>query len=396
MVHRLRRTLRELPRPSSTPALWRRPEEEFLSLKRRRTSLLERLDTARNARAYWLEELSEYQRNLSVLQYLSLAIILITSMLGYLAYPLIYRWFFRTGERIKGLTAGGATFGPQTLVGFLAGVVIAIIVLLALFSTLVGEGTLMAHSGFRLGFGALAVLILGSAGAIVGSNYFGPSRARDPYASYHHSEAPKLLDTSVIIDGRIYDVAVNGFLGGLLIVTNSVLRELQALSDSADERKRLKGRRGLELLRKMQENPMVQLEIFDDSGFDAQSKGTDEQLMLLAEAMGAIVITNDTNLNRVATLRDVRVVNMNALANAVKVNHVPGEYIDLEITDRGKQHGQGVGYLDDGTMVVVEDGEPYIGRHKTVRLTSVSQTVQGRLLFGRVDAAEQGGGDGHR
>src|SRR5690606_34454640 len=118
--------------------------------------------------------------------------------------------------------------------------------------------------------------------------------------------------------GRIHDVAVFGFLGGLLIVTHSVLRELQALSDSADERKRLKGRRGLELLRKMQENPLIELETFDDSFLDAHSKGTDEQLILLAEEMGAEVVTNDSNLIRVATLRQVRVLNMHSLATAVK------------------------------------------------------------------------------
>jgi uncharacterized protein YacL len=137
------------------------------------------------------------------------------------------------------------------------------------------------------------------------------------------------------------------------------------------------------------------VKIFDDSDLYDGARATDEQLIVVAQSMGAAVVTNDYNLNRVAAIRDVQVINLNALANAVKTRHVPGDMIEIHITDRGKQRGQGVGYLEDGTMVVVEDGEPYIRQTRTVKLTSVTQTVQGRLIFGRVDLAEEearGGG----
>ncbi len=174
------------------------------------------------------------------------------------------------------------------------------------------------------------------------------------------------------------------------MVTNSVLRELQNMADSADERKRAKGRRGLELLRKMQDDPRLDVRVFDDIwASTCQAHGTDEQLILVAQAMDGVVVTNDYNLNRVAAIRDVRVININALANAVKTNHLPGDMIEIHIIDRGKQRGQGVAYLDDGTMVVVEDGEPYLRQTKVIKLTSVTQTVQGRLIFGRVDLAEE-------
>jgi uncharacterized protein YacL len=200
---------------------------------------------------------------------------------------------------------------------------------------------------------------------------------------------PRLLDTSVVIDGRVQDIAAAGFMGGLLVVTNSVLRELQTLADSSDERRRSKGRRGLELVRKMQEDPRIDIRVFDDDQLGLRGFGTDEQLIYVANELGGVVATNDYNLNRVAAIRNVRVININELANAVKTNHIPGDFIEIAIVDRGKQHGQGVGYLPDGTMVVVEDGEPYIGHTETIKLTSVTQTVAGRLIFGRVDLARE-------
>jgi uncharacterized protein YacL len=174
-----------------------------------------------------------------------------------------------------------------------------------------------------------------------------------------------------------------------MIISNSVLRELQTMADSSDERKRSRGRRGLELVRKMQDDSRLDMRFFDDTVFDATAHGADEHLISTAQAMDAVVVTNDYNLNRVAAIKDVRVININALANAVKTNHLPGDIIEISILDKGRQRGQGVGYLDDGTMVVIEDGEPYVKQTKVIKLTSVTQTVQGRLIFGRVDAVDE-------
>jgi uncharacterized protein YacL len=284
--------------------------------------------------------------------------------------------------------------GP-ILVGFFAGMILAVLVLLALFTSVSSRYTSLDLPAFRLAFGTFVTLALGVSGALVGASYFSPPPPeQDPFEDYRRPAPPSLLDSSVLIDGRIYEVAANGFIGGCLIVTTSVLDELQALADSGDERKRGKGKRGLDLVNKMKNDTRLDLAVHDDSRFDRQARGADEHLILVAQAMGGQVVTNDYNLNRVATARDVRVINLNALANAVKTNHVPGDFIEIDISDRGKQRGQGVGYLADGTMVVIEDGEPFIGKAKTIKLTSISQTQAGRLLFGRVDAAEGDGGNG--
>ena len=359
----------------------------FDRLRAHRQRLKDRID-------FWEAEYKNYRHDIDILNFLGIAVVLVFVLLGYLLYPLTYRGLSRLSVQMDNITAGLEQRTAQATVGFFAGLVIAVVIMLAVFNTFSVEYSFLSYGWFRLLFGAFIVILLGLSGSLVGINYFAPAAEDDPYREYRRPSPPKLLDTSVIIDGRIHEIASTGFLGGLQIVTNSVLRELQLMADSADERKRSKGRRGLELVRKMQDDPRLDIDVLDDSRFDRQAKGTDEQLILVAKAMNAHVVTNDYNLNRVAAIRDVRVININALANAVKTNHLPGDLIDIEIIDRGKQRGQGVGYLDDGTMVVIEDGEPSIGKFKTIKLTSVSQTVQGRLLFGRVDLAEGYQNDG--
>ncbi|MBN2081929.1 TRAM domain-containing protein [bacterium] len=353
----------------------------FDRLRAHRQRLRDRID-------FWEQEYANYRHDIDVLNFLGIDVVLVFVLLGYLLYPLTYRGLSRLSVQLDNLTAGLEQRTAQATVGFFAGLVIAVVIMLAVFNTFSVDYSFLSYGWFRLLFGAFIVIVLGLSGSLVGINYFAPATEDDPYGEFRRTSPPKLLDTSVIIDGRIHEIAATGFLGGLQIVTNSVLHELQLMADSADERKRSKGRRGLELVRKMQDDPRLDIEVLDDSRFDRQAKGTDEQLILVAKAMSAHVVTNDYNLNRVAAIRDVRVININALANAVKTNHLPGDLIDIEIIDRGKQRGQGVGYLDDGTMVVIEDGEPWISKFKTIKLTSVSQTVQGRLLFGRVDLAE--------
>lgn len=188
-----------------------------------------------------------------------------------------------------------------------------------------------------------------------------------------------LLDTSVIIDGRIADIARTGFLLGTLTVPRFVLNELQYIADSADSLRRNRGRRGLEVLDRLQNTPDVKIVFSDQDPTDANQ--VDDKLISLARRNGALIITNDFNLNRVARLQGVRILNINELANAVKSVYLPGEEIPLKIIQEGKEMGQGVGYLEDGTMVVVENGRRYINQEVLVQVTKVLQTNAGRLIF---------------
>ncbi len=194
---------------------------------------------------------------------------------------------------------------------------------------------------------------------------------------------PVLLDTSVIIDGRIADISRTGFIEGEMVVPRFVLNELQHIADSSDPLRRRRGRRGLEMLRRLQDDSVTPVRVTD---VDVEGPHeVDDKLVILAKRMTCPIVTNDYNLNRVAQLQGVRVLNINELANAVKAMFLPGESLDLEIIQEGKEVGQGVGYLDDGTMVVVEDGKPYIGREVEVVVTKALQTAAGRMLFARIE-----------
>ncbi|MBE2238793.1 MAG: TRAM domain-containing protein [Caldilineaceae bacterium] len=188
-----------------------------------------------------------------------------------------------------------------------------------------------------------------------------------------------LLDTSVIIDGRIADIARTGFLLGTLTVPRFVLNELQYIADSADSLRRNRGRRGLEVLDRLQNTPEATIVFVDQDPVDATQ--VDDKLISLAQQTDALIITNDYNLNRVARLQGVRILNINELANAIKSVYLPGEEIPLKIIQEGKETGQGVGYLEDGTMVVVENGRRYINQEVLVQVTKVLQTNAGRLIF---------------
>ncbi|MDE0143871.1 MAG: PIN domain nuclease [Caldilineaceae bacterium] len=188
-----------------------------------------------------------------------------------------------------------------------------------------------------------------------------------------------LLDTSVIIDGRIADVAETGFLWAVLAVPRFILNELQYIADSAEVLRRNRGRRGLEILDRLQKIEGVSIVFLDQDPAEAQQ--VDEKLVFLAREMSAAIVTNDYNLNRVAKLQGVRVLNINELANAVKSVVLPGEEMTIHVIQEGKEMNQGVGYLDDGTMVVVEQGRRHMGARLSVRVTKVLQTNAGRLIF---------------
>ncbi|MGM0470755.1 MAG: PIN/TRAM domain-containing protein [Bacillota bacterium] len=201
-------------------------------------------------------------------------------------------------------------------------------------------------------------------------------------------QAPcKILDTSVIIDGRIADICQTGFIDGVFVVPEFVLEELQHIADSAELLKRNRGRRGLDILNKMQQELDVPVEIYEGDFEDIDE--VDSKLVKLAKVLDGKVITNDYNLNKVSELQGVSVLNINELANAVKPVVLPGEEMTVEIIKEGKEPGQGVGYLDDGTMIVVDDGKQHIGDEIDVLVTSVLQTAAGRMIFAKPKVAEQ-------
>ena len=195
---------------------------------------------------------------------------------------------------------------------------------------------------------------------------------------------PKVLDTNIIIDGRISDIIRSKFLEGLIVVPQSVLKELQKLADSTDTLKRNRGRLGLDHLNKIQDDPEISIEIYDDfSEPDEDALEVDSHLVSIAKKIGGSIITNDYNLNKVAVLQGVDVLNINELANALKPVFLPGEDLTVQIIKHGKETGQGVAYLDDGTMIVVEGGDTFIGQNIQVSVTSILQTVAGRLIFAK-------------
>ena len=192
-----------------------------------------------------------------------------------------------------------------------------------------------------------------------------------------------LLDTSVIIDGRIADISRTGFVTGTMLIPRFILNELQHIADSSDMLRRNRGRRGLDMLNKLQKESVVPISIHDIDVEEAQE--VDDKLVMLAKELHCPIVTNDYNLNRVAELQGVTVLNINELANAVKAIFLPGESMKLRIIQEGREVGQGVGYLDDGTMVVVENGRRYIGSAVEVVVTKVLQTAQGRMIFARLE-----------
>jgi len=191
-----------------------------------------------------------------------------------------------------------------------------------------------------------------------------------------------LLDTSVIIDGRVADICQAGFIGGTMVIPRFVLNELQHIADSADVLRRNRGRRGLDILNRMQKDARIPLEITERD--IPEIREVDSKLIKLAQVLNCPVLTNDYNLNRVAELQGVRVLNINELANAVKAVVLPGETLQVQIIQEGKELGQGVGYLDDGTMVVVEEGRRYMNMNIEIVVTRVLQTVAGRMIFGQL------------
>lgn len=209
----------------------------------------------------------------------------------------------------------------------------------------------------------------------------------DSLAKEGMSKDYKLLDTSVIIDGRIADICLTGFVEGTLVIPQFVLEELQHIADSSDILKRNRGRRGLDILNRIQKEKSVKVMIVEKDFEEIQE--VDSKLVKLAKFMNGKVVTNDFNLNKVCELQGVQVLNINDLANAIKPVVLPGEELRVQVIKDGKEHGQGVAYLDDGTMIVVESGKDFIGEQIDVMVTSVLQTSAGRMVFAKPKLLER-------
>ncbi|MDP9158717.1 MAG: TRAM domain-containing protein [Acidobacteriota bacterium] len=238
---------------------------------------------------------------------------------------------------------------------------------------------LMAYVGLTVGANKGELLNLTALGGVFG----GEKQQQESY---------KILDTSVIIDGRIADIAETGFLDGMIVTPQFVLRELQLVADSADSLKRNRGRRGLDVLQRLQKIATVQIQIVEDDFPSVRE--VDLKLIELAKLYHGKIITNDFNLNKVAQLQGVQVLNINELANSLKPIVLPGEIMKVFILKEGKEYNQGVAYLDDGTMVVVDNARKMIGKTIDVSVTSVLQTTAGKMIFGKWD--ERGSGRAER
>jgi uncharacterized protein YacL len=216
------------------------------------------------------------------------------------------------------------------------------------------------------------------------------TRSDGSAAGMPNSGQPVVVDTSSIIDGRIADICQTGFMAGPLLVPRFVLRELQHIADSSDTLRRARGRRGLDILNKLQKDATVPLVIHEDDG--DLGVEVDALLVMLARRLHCPILTNDYNLNRVAGLQGVKVLNVNELANAVKSIVLPGQELSLKVIQEGKEIGQGVGYLEDGTMVVVENGRRAVGSTVTVMVSRVLQTAAGRMVFAQTRSSVTGDG----
>jgi uncharacterized protein YacL len=279
----------------------------------------------------------------------------------------------------------------SSVVGGAAGALVGM--LAALLCTLIVSQT-TANQPTKFFLECVAPLSFAYLGFMVGSakgaTFFSTASTLDVAAGQHTESAnhtarqdAKLLDTSVLIDGRIADICEAHFLDGTLVVPKFVLHELQLIADSPDGLKRPRGRRGLEVLDRIRKMPGVHLEVLEDAL--ATGNGVDHKLVEVALRTGAKIVTNDFNLNKVATVQGVAVLNVNLLANALKPVVLPGEVLRVLIQRDGKEPGQGISYLDDGTMVVVDGGRRLIGKHIDAIVTSVHQSPAGKMIFARVD-----------
>jgi uncharacterized protein YacL len=285
-------------------------------------------------------------------------------------------WLLRQGQDLS--TAEFVTAVVGLLIGLLMGLLLGLP--LALFPDPLGTWLPIGVSLF-LGLGMLGLTVAKRDDLLLAAEAIGLVRRPKPDGERTAASGDPhiVVDTSAIIDGRIAEIVESGFIYGTLVVPKFVLDELQHIADSSDTLRRNRGRRGLEILARMQKDSPTPIEIIDEPVPDVAE--VDAKLVALARVRSKAILTNDYNLNRVAELQGVRVLNVNSLANAVKPAVLPGEELRVRVIQEGKEAGQGVGFLDDGTMIVVEGGVRYIDKDLDVSVTRVLQTVAGRMIF---------------
>lgn len=314
-------------------------------------------------------------------------IIIISCLLGIIFYLFSAKFYNEIKKRIlyaekrmQRLSASEIVYGACGAIIFL------------LITTLITK-TLLSINKF---FGALIIIFINIISAIIGADVMIKKKdditdvllnmkkgnlGKEKKIKVEFNSIPKILDTSVIIDGRIFDICETGFIEGPLIIPGFVLDELRHISDSADNLKRVRGRRGLDILNKIQKELSIETQIWEED-FPKIAE-VDSKLLKLAQNLNGKVLTNDYNLNKVAEVQGVPVLNINDLSNAIKPVVIPGEEMTVEVVKDGKEESQGIAYLDDGTMIVVEGGKKYIGRQIEVLVTSVLQTSAGRMIFAK-------------
>ncbi len=311
----------------------------------------------------------------------------VLSMLGVLAGLVLTPYL--TTRPVRALRALLARVDAQTLAASLIGLIVGLIIaaLLAFPLSLLPPpfGEVLPFIGVMIvSYFGVAVFVMRQNDIFAVFRDHLPRRRSNEEGDEEMTGRKILVDTSVIIDGRIADIARTGFLAGTLLIPRFVLNELQYIADSADSLRRQRGRRGMEVLSQLQEEPTVPVQISD---IDVEgTREVDDKLVILARQLKCPVLTNDYNLNRIAELQGVPVLNVNELANAVKAVLLPGESLKVDIIQEGKEIGQGVGYLDDGTMVVVEDGSTRLHKETYVTVTKVLQTAAGRMIFARTES----------
>lgn len=342
---------------------------------------------------FFIGEVLLKSNNLSVLNYFNSNLVLkivfltvSTILFGFILFllspwitSLIIRSIEYTEKSVQKIPANEILFGT---IGAITGLLIASLIGVQ-FSHISIIGTIIA---------VILSVIMASLGADIAVrkreeliNIFSSMRkssgSKDKKSKVVSKGDPKVLDTSVIIDGRIFDICQTGFVEGTLVIPNFVLEELRHIADSSDGLKRNRGRRGLDILNKIQKELSIDVQIYEKDFPDIAE--VDSKLLKLAQVLNGKVITNDYNLNKVAEFQGVPVLNINELANAVKPVVLPGEEMRIQIIKDGKESGQGIAYLDDGTMIVVEGGRRHIGETKDVVVTSVLQTAAGRMIFAK-------------
>ncbi len=315
---------------------------------------------------------------------------LVGGLIFFILSPLIIRKFTELGNAMEKQLDNMPMHQVLTsTVGLIIGLVIAVLVTQIL--------NFVGASIVTTAFSGIVYVVLGYTGLNIGRKrgkemqlplVDAPAQGKERRFSFMRAAAPlstaKILDTSVIIDGRVFDICKTGFLEGELVIPQFVLAELRHIADSSDALRRNRGRRGLDVLNRIQTELKIPVRI-EETDYDDVAE-VDVKLLRLARQLNGIVVTNDYNLNKVAGVTGVKVLNINELANAVKPVVLPGEEMTVQIVREGKEPGQGVGYLDDGTMIVVDNARRHVGETIDVVVTTVLQTSAGRMIFTRIKA----------